>query len=106
MDWIDLVGASARDYDGRWRRTQEMEEKHLEEFCIQLETFDFASSQISNPNKGILKRMYFCAGLVNECEFDLQGINQNESPENLLGSKTFGELVGTPLFFQSAATPA
>lgn len=41
---IDLAGASARDYDGRWRRTQEMEEKHLEEFCIQLENCDFSSS--------------------------------------------------------------
>lgn len=41
---IDLAGASARDYDGRWRRTQEMEEKQLEEFCIQLENCDFTSS--------------------------------------------------------------
>ena len=39
---------------------------------------------------------------MNLYEFNLQGINQNnESPENLLGFKTFGELFGTPF-----STPA
>lgn len=36
---------------------------------------------------------------MKDYEFNLQGISQNESPENLLGSKPFGELFGTRLFF-------
>ena len=48
------------------------------------------------------KRMFFAEvwwKTMSSNEFNLQGISQNESPENLLGSKPFGEQFGTRLIF-------